>query len=138
MNPIKLKAILHTIIWIVIFLWFGNCTGINVYQSFYGTEGITNPTPQYANPSIVLRGGGVIHRNAIAGAIGKDTPGELLKGEACSWSILYLVAGGNSSLSKAKENGGMDFIHFSEFKQEAIFGFIYHSFCTVVVGTKAL
>jgi hypothetical protein len=113
------------------------CTGINIWSSNYKTSGTTNPTPDYANPTIVIRGGGVLHQNTIAGSLGREREGQLYKGEVCSWSILWLIAGGDSSLEAAKNKAGIDFIHYSEFKQEAIFGFFYHNFCTIVVGTKA-
>lgn len=114
------------------------CTGTNIWSSNYKTSGTTNPTPDYTNPSIILRGGGVLHRNTVAGALGKEREGQLYKGEACSWSVLWLIAGGDSSLMAAKNKAGIDFIHYSEYKQEAVFGFFFHSFCTILVGTKAL
>jgi hypothetical protein len=125
---------------IIVFLLVGSygCTGINLWSSYYKTSGTTNPTPDYANPTIILRGGGVLHRNTVAGALGKEKKGQLYKGEACSWSVLWIIAGGDSSLMAAKNKAGIDFIHYSEYKQEAVFGFFFHSFCTILVGTKAI
>lgn len=80
----------------------------------------------------------MLHRNTVAGALGKEREGQLYKGEACSWSVLWLIAGGDSSLMAAKNKAGIDFIHYSEYKQEAVFGFFFHSFCTILVGTKVL
>jgi hypothetical protein len=117
--------------------FFFSCTGINVFRSAYGFEGNTNPTPEYASLGVIYKGGGVIHRNTIPGALGKPREGELRRGEACSWSAIWLLAGGDSSIQAAKRDGEIDFIHFIEYKQEATFGFIHHNFCTVLVGTKA-
>jgi len=116
--------------------FFFSCTGINVYRSTYGFEGNTNPTPEYTYLGPIYKGGFVIHRNTIPGALGKFREGELRRGEACSWSALWLLAGGDSSIQAAKRDGGIDFIHFIEYKQEATFAFIQHNFCTVLVGTK--
>lgn len=125
-------------LWIGFILVFAlcNCTGINVWSSNYKASGTTHPTPDYANPMVILRGGGVLHQNTVAGSLGKEQPGDLYRGEACSWSILWLVAGGDSSLSAAKDQAKIQYIHFTEFKQEAVFIFFLHNFCTVVVGSK--
>ncbi|WCL47760.1 TRL domain-containing protein [Leptospira sp. GIMC2001] len=113
-----------------------SCTGINLMNGVYRTSNVTHPTPDYSTPAVLLKGGGIIHNERIAGGIGNLTEGELRRGEACSWTILWLVAGGNSSLAQAKKNAGIDFIHFAEYKQEAILGFFFHNFCSIVVGTK--
>lgn len=114
-----------------------SCTGIDVFRSGYGFEGNTHPTPEYSNIGVIYKGGGVIHRNTVPGALGKQREGELRRGEACSWSAVWLLAGGDSSIKAAKQLGGIDYIHFIEYKQEATFGFLSHNFCTIIVGTKA-
>lgn len=77
-----------------------------------------------------------MHRNTVPGGLGKHKGGQLLRGEACSWSALWLVSSGDASLHAAKKTAGIDYIHSVEYKQEATLGFFYHNFCTVIVGSK--
>jgi hypothetical protein len=113
-----------------------NCTGWNVFRWGLGSSSHTSPTPEYVKPNSILKGGLVLHSNAIPGGIGKRTEGQLYKGKACSWSAMWLLAGGDSSLDKAKKNARIDFIHSVEYKHEATLGFFHHNFCTIVVGTR--
>lgn len=117
--------------------FFFSCTGLNLYHSGYGFEGNTNPTPEYTTTAPLFKGGAVLHSHTIPGALGKAKEGELRRGEACAWSSLWLFAGGDASIQAAKQDGGIDYIHFIEYKQEATFIFFQHSFCTIIVGTKA-
>lgn len=112
------------------------CTGWNLFRWATGAGSHTSPTPEYSSPNAILKGGLIIHRNTISGGVGQIREGKLYRGEACSWSALWLVAGGDSGLREAKKNAGIDFIHSVEYKQESTLGFFYHQFCTIVVGMK--
>jgi hypothetical protein len=112
------------------------CTGINLTSWALGHSSHPNPTPEYLGPGGLLRGGLVLHRNSIPGGVGVSGEGKLYKGEACSYSILWLYSGGDSSISQARQNARIRRIHYVEYRQEATMGFFYHNFCTIVVGSR--
>ncbi len=106
------------------------CTGMAVTPHYGATN--TNPVPEYATIATLAYGGGMYHANSVAGQAGNA----LLQaeGRACSHSVLWLVAWGDSRLSTAAKNGSIKKIGFVEYEVRALGGFFYHRFCTVVRG----
>lgn len=113
-------------------LILSGCTGINVMTSGGMTN--TNPAREYAHGYYTIyRGGGIIHMNTAAGQItGQPTT---KKGEACSHSVLWLVAFGDSSIEAAKEAGQITKVGAIDHQVLGVLGFVYHRHCTVVSGT---
>lgn len=116
---------------ILILLLGTNCTGISIQSTFSGYS--SNPAKQYSNSSLVGMGGFAFHQNSTKGGIGQNA-NATKKGRACSQSYLYLVASGNSSIEAAKRNVGIQKVNAVEYENFAILGFVYHQFCTVVMG----
>jgi hypothetical protein len=111
-----------------------NCTGLNVAAKM-GVGAVTNPAPEYANFLYLGDKRGVIfHKNNVAGQI-SNTSDSVVTGEACSKSILWLVAWGDSSIEAGKNAGGITKVASVEYEQLGVLSFLYHSFCTRVTGS---
>lgn len=110
-----------------------NCTGLNVLTRGLGWGATTNPTPDYANGNHLYKGGLFFHRHTVPGSIGLNTDGNI-KGEGCSYSVLYLFAWGDSGIEAAKKKSGITKVSSIEYEQFAILGAVYHRFCTIVIG----
>lgn len=109
------------------------CTGHSILGKFTAN---THPVPAYNDPYFYfLPGGAVYHRNRVPGQL-LDAPAER-SGRACSYSVLYMMAWGDSSLAAAMDAGGIARVHSVEHEIEAVFGFIYHSHCTIVHGAAS-
>lgn len=54
-------------------------------------------------------------------------------GQACSTSILMLIATGDSSIAAAKANGGISQVSSVDFSANNVLG-IYGEYCTIVHG----
>lgn len=107
------------------------CTGIN-YFLIFGVSN-TNPAPEYANYyGANLKGGGIYHRAIVLGQAG--TAKADVMGEACSLSILGLVAFGDSSINNARSKVKIKKIALVEYEVMAIGGYYVHKFCTRVHG----
>lgn len=91
-----------------------------------------NPSPAYAHPGVLWRGGLFYHyhTNVIFTGDGKI----IRKGRACSHSFFYLFALGDSRIDTAKVNGGVSVPAFIEQETLAVLGFFYHRHCTIVLG----
>lgn len=129
----------NLILFFVVGITLGGCTGMNLISWVSGHTGHPSPTPSYVGPAVVLKGGMVFHENTIAGGlgnVGNPAKGIFYKGEACSHSVLWLISWGDSSIAKAMENAQIQKIHYVEYRQEATLGFVNHNFCTIVVGTR--
>jgi hypothetical protein len=113
-----------------------SCTGLNILSDQYGSSITGNPTPEYASPAMIRKGGLLYHRNTVPGGIGLHTEGNLVEGEGCVSSYLWMVSQGDASLRTIKKTFEIDAIHSVEYRHEASLGFIFHSFCTKVIGTK--
>ena len=108
-----------------------SCTGIHIAPHLGGTN--TNPTQEYAFlPPVYYRGGMLYHKYRSLGQVGDARAAK--EGEACSYSVLWLAAWGDSSLSRAQKQGGISKIASVEYENSAILGFVYHRFCTFVRG----
>jgi TRL-like protein family len=124
-----------SLVLLILPLLFFQCTGLNV-GVMYGMFVNTNPTPEYGNLSASLRGGGVFHKNSTPGQLGNNVGDKLVTGESCSLSVLWLLSWGDSTIESAKENGGIQKVASIEYSNRAIFSFLYHKFCTKVIGSK--
>ena len=107
-----------------------SCTGTNVATMVGFTN--TNPAQDYGEMAVLSKGGGIYHYNVTAGSIGNALARK--QGKACSQSVLWLVAWGDSSLHAATESAGIKKIASVEYENQAIASFGFHKFCTVVWG----
>lgn len=107
-----------------------SCTGIHIAPHAGFTN--TNPAQEYGTIAVLATGGGLYHSNRVPGQIANA--GTAKSGEACSHSVLWLVAWGDSSLNAARKAGQIQKIGLVEYDVRAIFGFFYHRFCTIVRG----
>ncbi len=130
---IKFRLILLLQTSFLFFIW--NCTGLNVGAKM-GAGAVTNPSPDYANPVYLGDKRGILyHNNTTAGQI-SDTAESKVTGESCSKSILWLIAWGDSSIETSKKAAGITKVASVEYEQTGILGFLYHSVCTRVTGSK--
>ena len=106
------------------------CSGIQ-YFSLSNTAN-TNPAQDYGRPSIAFKGGVVSHTEKVVGQIGNAKIEK--SAQSCSYSILWLLALGDSSIQTARKKGEITKIALVEYEIYAYFGFIYNSFCTIVSG----
>ncbi|MCE9500029.1 MAG: TRL-like family protein [Leptospira sp.] len=121
------------------FIIFQNCTGGNIGSSYFGLQN-TNPTREYNQGGAVIsmyRNGLFFHYNTVPGQIGSNAGSEL-RGESCSYSVLWLVSWGDSTIESAKKTSKISSVNSVEFSQLGILaGTIYHRFCTIVTGSAA-
>ncbi|MCW7491934.1 TRL-like family protein [Leptospira sp. 2 VSF19] len=111
-----------------------NCTGASIHST-YVPNANTNPTREYATPSVLLKGGFIYHKTYVPGPIGLNTEGNL-EGRSCSQSVLHLFSSGNSTIEAAKRAGNITKVAYLDYEQVGIFmGIIYHRFCTIVKGS---
>lgn len=106
------------------------CTGFNYGLGMATAH--TTPTPAYANGAVFNLGGGILHRNSVPGPLGNASA--KLTGRACSQSLFWLAAWGDSSIETAKANGNIKKVAAITYEQTAILGFVFHRFCTTVAG----
>lgn len=114
-----------------ILLFSVGCTGFNGRTAFAGGVN-TNPAREYATLRGVTRGGLFYHKNMVNGGTGNASA--VKKGRACSHSVLYAVAWGDSSIEGAKHNGEITRIASLDYEIMAILGSVYHRHCTIVQG----
>lgn len=133
MRKIVSKFSTYRAFWLIVIILNFDCTGFNIAEPNLTTS--TNPTPEYAILKGFGRGGYFFHNNSIPGQLGNNVGEKLATGESCSRSALWLFSWGDSSIESAKMNGSIKRISSVEYKQLAIFGFIYHRFCTKVIGS---
>lgn len=107
------------------------CSGIQ-YFSILSNTANTNPAQDYGRPSIAFKGGVVSHTEKVVGQIGNAKIEK--SAQSCSYSILWLLALGDSSIQTARKKGEITKIALVEYEIFAYFGFIYNSFCTIVSG----
>ncbi|MBM9549239.1 TRL-like family protein [Leptospira sp. 201903074] len=111
-----------------------NCSGSS-YHASYVPSANTNPTREYATPSILTKGGLFFHKTYVPGPLGLNTEGTA-EGKACSHSVLYLFAFGDSSIETAKKNANIAKVAYLDYEQLGIIaGYIYHRVCVVVKGS---
>ncbi|EOQ97387.1 TRL-like family protein [Leptospira wolbachii serovar Codice str. CDC] len=111
-----------------------NCSGGSIHSSYVPSAN-TNPTREYATPSVLLKGGFIYHKTYVPGPIGLNAEGTS-EGRGCSQSVLYLFSSGNSSIEAAKRAGNITKVAYLDYEQVGIFmGIIYHRFCTIVKGS---
>lgn len=79
-------------------------------------------------PVGMLYTGNTLPLDATSNATGMKT------GQACSTSILALIATGDSSIAAAKANGGISQVSSVDWNVSNILG-IYGEYCTVVHGS---
>ena len=108
-----------------------NCSGIQ-YFSIYSNTANTNPAQDYGRPSIAFKGGVVSHTEKVVGQIGNAKIEK--SAQSCSYSPLWLLALGDSSIQTARKKGNIQKIALVEYEIYAYFGFFYTSFCTIVSG----
>lgn len=126
----QLILLIQTSLLLLIF----NCTGVNMATKL-GIGANTNPTPEYSNSFYLLdKLGLVYHGNTISGQI-SNTAESKVSGQACSKSVLFLFAWGDSSIEAAKSSASITKVAFVEYEQMAILGALYHRFCTKVSGS---
>jgi hypothetical protein len=107
-----------------------NCSGIQ-YFTISNTAN-TNPAQDYGRPSIAFKGGVVSHTEKVVGQIGNAKIEK--SAQSCSYSLLWLLALGDSSIQTARKKGNIQKIALVEYEIYAYFGFFYTSFCTIVSG----
>lgn len=113
-----------------------SCTGINVGR-IYPVGANTNPAQDYAYAyTPIYRGGAIYHSNTVPGQLGYNYQNADLNGKACSYSILWLVSFGDSTLKTAKQKGQITRIKSVEHEVMAILGFVFHRHCTIVTGSN--
>ena len=120
----------------LISLLFVSCyagTGAN-YSSILGISVNTHPTPEYNRYAMNGRFGIAVHINKVPGQIGQGVANPLKQGRACSQSLLFLVATGDSSIETAKKDGSITKIAFIEHEIRAFIFSLYHEHCTIVHG----
>ncbi len=83
---------------------------------------------------LLLRGGGVYHKNTTPGQLGNNIGEKLLVGESCSLSVLWLISWGDSTLESAKENGGIQKVGVIDRKSKSVFYRLYYEECIIVWG----
>ena len=96
----------------------------------------------YPAPTNVESGNAVVVLNVVEGIEEKKVESvstHLKTGKACTSNLLYLVNTGDSSITKAKEDGHITKVHYIERTKSgvgiwAIIPFIYSNVCTVVYG----
>ena len=108
-----------------------SCTGINLGASIGGPN--THPARPYAYLVHRYTAGGVVHRNVLPGQLGGQALA-LRTGRACSHSVLWAIAWGDSSIEAARLNGEIEGIASVEHEVFAALGFLYHQHCTLVSG----
>lgn len=132
MNKLK-KGLILTLIF-SLFPLIADCTGYNFFSSS-GFTANTHPAPKYANSNTFIGRGGVIyHKNTVAGQVGFNTGNGKKRGKACSKSLLWLFAWGDSSIERAKKNGNITHIASVDHEIMAFLGFVYHRHCTIITG----
>lgn len=110
-----------------------SCTGYNYGQYLMVATANTNPMPEYSSPyRNYYTGGAIFHRNGAPGPVGNANA--KLNGRSCAQSVLWLVAWGDASVEAAKNAGSIKKVAAVEYEQTAVLGFVYHRFCTIVVG----
>jgi len=109
-----------------------NCTGINP-ATHLGVSN-TNPAQEYGMIGVYGRRGLFYHNDTVPGQLGNASP--VTSGQSCSYSILWLIAIGDSSIESAKQDGGISKVALVEFLENAIGGFLFHKVCTIVRGEK--
>lgn len=75
----------------------------------------------------------VIWGDVATGKSGSPSPGAVKEGKACAESILGLIARGDASVRKAKENGGITEVTGIDHSARNFFG-IVGEWCTLVRG----
>ncbi|HMW04558.1 MAG TPA: TRL-like family protein [Leptospiraceae bacterium] len=116
----------------VILLSLFNCTAANYWNVTNSTNN-TNPMPEYNNfYYLTFKGGWLFHFVKAPGSIGNAE--SKLVGKQCSYSMLYLIAVGDSSIESAVKDGKITKIATVSYEQLGILSFVYHRFCTIVTG----
>lgn len=113
-----------------------SCTGINIGRLYPATAN-TNPAQDYAYMyTPVYRGGAIYHGNTVPGQLGYNYNKANLTGKACSYSILWLVSFGDSTIKSAKEDGRITRVRSVDHEVLGILGFVFHRHCTIVTGSE--
>ncbi len=110
------------------------CTGISLPAMYGAPVANTNPAREYSAPVGGYRGGLLFHKNTVAGPVGNAKA--LETGKACSHSVLYLFAFGDSSIDSAKADGSLKKVASVEYEELGVLAIGYHRFCTIVRGEK--
>ncbi|MCB1179501.1 MAG: TRL-like family protein [Leptospiraceae bacterium] len=129
-----MKKALKMLTFLIFLSGFVGCTGLNVLYPIFPN---TNPAKEYAHPTTMLRGGAFYHVNSVVGAIGNKVDGSLVTGTSCSMAILFIYAGGDSSIEAAKKDKNIQKVARVEYEEKAILGSVYHTFCTKVTGSTS-
>ncbi len=108
-----------------------SCTGVHIAP--HAGFANTNPAQEYGTIGVLYRGGGLIHKARVAGGIGQNAEPKK-EGRACSHAVLWLVAWGDSSVDAARIDGKIQKIAYVEYDIQALMGYFYHRFCTLVHG----
>ena len=108
-----------------------SCTGINLGASMGGPN--THPAKPYAYLYHRYTAGAVVHRNVVPGQLGGQALA-LRTGQACSHSVLWAIAWGDSSIETARREGEIEGIASVEHEVFAALGFLYNRHCTLVSG----
>ena len=112
-----------------LFFFLFSCTGLNLRVPITTN---THPIPEYATIYSFFKGGLFFHRASLVRQVANANSER--EGASCSYSILYLVGYGDSSIHSAKIDGGVSRIGHIEERITAILGSVYHSHCTIVRG----
>lgn len=80
------------------------------------------------------KGGVVFHKNTVPGQSGSNAE-FVKKGTACSHAVLFLVAWGDSSIEKAKEENKITKVLSVEHEVLGILSVLYHRHCTIISGS---
>lgn len=111
-----------------------HCSGSS-YHASYVPSANTNPTREYATPSILAKGGLFFHKTYVPGPLGLNAEGTS-EGRGCNHSVLYLFSFGDSSIETAKKNANITKVAYLDYEQLGIVaGYIYHRVCIIVKGS---
>ncbi len=111
-------------------LALASCTGLGINTH---TGQNLNPAPEYGNLAVVTARAGVFyHQNGVPGP--KGNAASVKTGKGCNYSILWLVAFGDSSIDTIREDAGIRKVASVDYDETAILGFFFHKFCTTVSG----
>ena len=109
------------------------CTAINPLSIYYMNKGgSTNPAQEYSDTNVLNKGGFFYHQAYVAGPVGNAR--NLINAKSCSYSILWIVAFGNSGINHTRKQARIKKIALVEYEILGIGAFVYHQFCTVVYG----
>ncbi|MCC5815786.1 MAG: TRL-like family protein [Leptospira sp.] len=114
-------------------LLVANCTGANL-RPYVGIGSSTHPVQQYEYPYAIGNKGGLVYHNYLVEGRPSEGVGNSKTGEACSYSVLWMVSFGDSSIIAAKSQANIQKISNLSHEISGILGYIFHSHCTIIKG----